>query len=54
MAEKQMTPQQQQMQAHLREKAQRDHEGDIEKWRQKELQAYLDEREKARGIERGR
>lgn len=54
MADKQVTPQQQQMQAHLREKVQRDHEGDIEKWRQKELQAYLDEREKARGIERGR
>ncbi|WP_198033834.1 MobA/MobL family protein [Bradyrhizobium sp. WSM2254] len=54
MAEKQVTPQQQRVEANLREQTQRTHEADIAKWRQKELEAYLDQRDKERHIDRGR
>jgi len=54
MAEKQVTPQQQRVEANLREQAQRTHEAEIAKWRQKELEAYLDQRDKERHIDRGR
>jgi hypothetical protein len=54
MADKNVTSQQQQMQAHLREKMQRDHEAELAKWRDRELQAYLDQRDKERHMDRGR
>ncbi|ABE41160.1 MobA/MobL protein [Rhodopseudomonas palustris BisB5] len=54
MAERQVTPQQQRVEANLREQAQRTHEADIAKWRQKELDAYLDQRDKERHMDRGR
>jgi len=54
VADKNVTAQQQQVQAHLREKVQRDHEADLAKWRDKELQAYLDQRDKERHMDRGR
>ena len=49
-----VTPQQQRVEANLREQAQRTHEADIAKWRQKEMEAYLDQRDKERHIDRGR